>query len=74
MGTDKLHLTARAAGFAMACDETVGGPQPRPGQAPVSAQTRAEPAVQRSMALVPSKPSKLALAGWGFGWSVGKTA
>lgn len=76
MGTDKLKITARAAGFAMACDDTATAPQAALPQQVILAlpapatQTAALP----STALAKLKQAK-ANIGWGMlGWSFGKTA
>jgi hypothetical protein len=71
MGTDKLNVTARAAGFAMACDETAV-PQPATSRQAVLAlpAPKAQGAAQPSTALAPIKQAKerlsLGMLGWGF--------
>lgn len=76
MGTDKLRMTARAAGFAMACDEIPATP-PAKTVAPAPAAlwvARPHNAPHHSTALVPVKQPKLSL-GWNMvGWSFWKTA
>lgn len=74
MSSDKLNLTARAAGFAMACDETVGGPVPKPlAPAPLLLAKPDAPPAQTSV-LAPLRNAKIAFS-WSFpSWSLGKTA
>ena len=64
MSTDKLDLAARAAGFAMACDEMVGGPTSRPPMtAPQpAAQKTARP---RALETLPARVERQAQA-WGL--------
>lgn len=75
MGTDKLNVTARAAGFAMACDETAV-PQPATSRqaflalpAPKS-QTGAQPGT----AIAPIEQAKERLSAGFLGWGFWKTA
>lgn len=78
MSHDKLNLTARAAGFAMACEETAGGPTVR--QAPMQAayvpsQRLDAPAAQSaSTAVVPVKSVRPTMNFGLLGWSFWKTA
>jgi hypothetical protein len=74
MSSDKLNLTARAAGFAMAYDETAG-PLARPWQLPLAPPVRAaEPISSPSTALVPFRADR-PIFSWGFvGWNFWKTA
>ncbi len=76
MGTDKLNMTARAAGFAMACDEIPAAP-PAQAAAPVAAAlwvAKPHNTAQHSTALVPVKQPKISL-GWNMvGWGFWKTA
>lgn len=78
MSHDKLDLTARAAGFAMACDETAGGPMARQAQlqAPYTPHQRQETAGVRTTttALVPIKASRPPLSFGLMSWSFWKTA
>ena len=76
MGSDKLNLTARAAGFAMAYDETVGGPYPKLVRSglPVVAPVRPDAASTPSQALTVTKNAKATMTWSLMGWSFGKTA
>jgi hypothetical protein len=78
MSHDKLDLTARAAGFAMACDETAGGPIARQGplQATYTPHQRQEshPVRSTATALVPIKSVRPSMSFGLMGWSFWKTA
>lgn len=75
MSSDKLSAAARAAGFAMACDETAGAPVAKPastGQAlvpVVMGETQ-----MRSLAQAVNKLARPQLNWAGGGWSFWKTA
>ena len=76
MGTDKLNVTARAAGFAMACDEIAAVPQAGAAMLATASIWAARPptASVNSTALVPVRQPKVSL-GWNMiGWSFWKTA
>ncbi len=76
MGNDKLNLTARAAGFAMACDETVGGPSTKAAQpqVPAAQVPRIEAPVARATAMVPAASSKPGFNFGTIGFAFWKTA
>lgn len=71
MSTDKLNRTARAAGFAMACEEAA----PAPPVAAIAHVPTVQDAVRSaSHALAPLKQAKSQL-GWNpAAWSFWKTA
>jgi len=70
MSNDKLNRTARAAGFAMAIDETVGGPL---AQATVAPPVNGPKMLEAPRGVASSTPVRedkshpaWALPGWGF--------
>jgi hypothetical protein len=78
MSSDKLNRTVRAAGFAMACDETLGAPIAKPAPpAPLALakpDTKVETPQSQPGFLTTLRTSK-PLLGFAFtGWSIGKTA
>lgn len=75
MGTDKLNVTARAAGFAMACDEAAVPQSSTPRQAVLALPApMAQAPTQPSTMLAPIKQAKASFGFSTLGWGFWKTA
>lgn len=68
MVNDRLNMTARAAGFAMAYDETVGRPPAKSTQpaAPAFARTDAVQSLKRAFEHLKAVKSASSGSGWSF--------